>query len=48
MRYIETTLPEDQEPTYNTFQKVAGSITVAAIVAVLAITVHSILSANIF
>lgn len=48
MRYTDLTLPEDHEPTYNNFQKVAGGFTIAAIVGVSATIIHSLSSANLF
>lgn len=44
MRYIDLTNPEDLEPTYNTFQIVAGSILGVASVIVFAIGAISLIS----
>ena len=48
MRYTDLTLPEDIEPTYNTFQKVAMGITSAAIVGLVGFAFMSMSNANLF
>ena len=48
MRTTDLTLPEDNEPTYNTFQKVAMGITSAAIVGLVGLILMSMSNANLF
>lgn len=42
MRYIDLTLPQDEEPTYNNFQTLSGIIAIAGIIATVIFAIASI------
>ena len=44
MRYIDPTLPQDKEPTYNNFQIVSGIITSAGIAGIIVFAISSFIS----
>ena len=44
MRYIDPTVSHNDEPTYNRFQVVSGSITIAAIIGIIIYATTSLIS----